>query len=92
MSDYIKREDAAERVAFELMYEAAIAQRLSYKELFDLEKEKIDRVKLHVQKRWLEQVPSAEVVEVSKILKTADEQEKQGFIQTAMILRKLVEE
>ena len=37
-------------------------------------------------------VPSAEVVEVSKILKTADEQEKQGFIQTAKVLRELVEE
>ena len=63
MSEYIKREDAVERVAFEIMYEVAIAKRLSYKELFDLEKEKIDRVKLHVQK-WLEQVSSADVVEV----------------------------
>ncbi len=35
-------------------------------------------------------VPSADVVEVSKILKTADEQEKQGFIQTAKVLRELV--
>lgn len=35
-------------------------------------------------------IPSADVVEVSKILKTADEQEKQGFIQTAMVLRELV--
>ena len=89
MCDYIKREDAVERVAFEVMYEAAIAKRLTYKELFDLEAEKIDRVKLHVQK-WLEQVDGAEVVEVSKILKTADEQEKQGFIQTAKVLRELV--
>jgi hypothetical protein len=39
----------------------------------------------------INEAPAAEVVEVSKILKTADEQEKQGFIQTAMILRKLVE-
>lgn len=38
----------------------------------------------------LKRLPSADVVEVSKILKTADEQEKQGFIQTAMILRELV--
>ena len=32
----------------------------------------------------------ADVIEVSKILKTADEQEKQGFIQTAKVLRELV--
>ena len=38
----------------------------------------------------IEAIPSADVVEVSKILKTADEQEKQGFIQTAKVLRELV--
>ena len=63
MSDYIKREDAVGRVAFELMYEAAIARGLSYKELIELEASKQERIKLHVQK-WLEQVPSADVVEV----------------------------
>ena len=36
-------------------------------------------------------IPRADVVEVSKILKTADEQERQGFIQTAKVLRELVE-
>ena len=36
-------------------------------------------------------IPRADVVEVSKILKTADEQEKQGFIQTAKVLRELVD-
>ena len=45
------------------MYEAAIAMNLSYKELFELEARKQERIKWHVQK-WLEQVPSADVVEV----------------------------
>ena len=35
-------------------------------------------------------IPCEDVVEASKILKTADEQEKQGFIQTAKVLRELV--
>ena len=40
----------------------------------------------------INEAPAVDVVEVSKILKTADEQEKQGFIQTAKVLRELVEE
>lgn len=63
MSDYIKREDAVERVAFEIMYEASIAMNLSYQELLELEAEKQERIKMYIQK-WLEQVPSADVVEV----------------------------
>ena len=63
MSKYIKKEAAVERVAFELMYEASIAMNLSYKELFEHEAEIQERVKMYVQK-WLEQVPSADVVEV----------------------------
>ena len=35
-------------------------------------------------------IPSADVVEVSKILKTADEQERIGYIQTAGTLRSIV--
>lgn len=38
----------------------------------------------------LVEIPSANVVEASKILQVADEQEKQGFIQTAKVLRELV--
>ena len=74
MNDYIKREDAVERVAFELMYEAAIAKGLSYKELFEHEAEIQERVKMYVQK-WLEQVPSADVVEVKhgKWIKATDD-------------------
>ena len=38
----------------------------------------------------INEAPAVDVVEVAKILKTADEQEKQGFIQTAKVLRELV--
>ena len=37
-------------------------------------------------------VPSADVIECSAILAKADEQEKQGFIQTAEVLRGLVDD
>lgn len=63
MSEYIKKEDAVERVAYELMYEAAIAKGLTYKEFIELEAKKQEGIKLQVRK-WLEQVSSADVVEV----------------------------
>lgn len=37
----------------------------------------------------LEGVPSANVIEVSRLLETADEQEKLGYIQTADVLRRI---
>lgn len=42
------------------------------------------------ERKLINKLPSANVIGVSKILKTADEQEKQGFIQTAKVLRELV--
>ena len=53
-------------------------------------KEQISVMFCDVIMRRLQRLPSADVIEVSKILKTADEQEKQGFIQTAKVLRELV--
>ena len=51
----------------------------------------LDLINLQTAITNIDTISSADVVEVSKILKTADEQEKQGFIQTAKVLRELVD-
>ena len=74
MSDYIKREDAWD------ITEEFLRGRITDEQaqlVIDIEGE-------------IEAIPSANVVEASKILQVADEQEKQGFIQTAKVLRELV--
>ena len=51
----------------------------------------LDLINLQTAITNIDTISSADVVEVSKILKTADEQEKQGFIQTAKVPRELVD-
>jgi hypothetical protein len=76
MNDYIKREDAYRE----------IMECFKNSEMPEEWENGMHRAGMII----LQDVPSAKVVEVSKILKTADEQEKQGFIQTAKVLRELV--
>ena len=49
-----------------------------------------DADKRAIAEMVLADVTSAVVIEKSVILATADEQEKQGFIQTAKVLREMV--
>lgn len=75
MSDYIKREDA-------------------YREIMECFKNSEMPEEwengMHSAGMIIEQdVPSADVIEISKILAEADEQEKGGYIQTAKVLRRI---
>lgn len=83
MSDYIKREDA-QRALVHTLKDAEIDNACNEQDWYCQG--------LMDAGVAIDDVTSADVVEVSKILKTADEQEKQGFIQTAKVLRELVEE
>ena len=74
MSDYIKREDAIKSIKPMVGIWDDERFYVDYQRVLDIINNEL----------------SANVVEVSKILKTADEQEKQGFIQTAKVLRELV--
>jgi len=82
MSDYIKREDAIKQIVKgEEMYgEEFVTDTGRVKDFLDT-----GRVK-----DFLNVLPSTDVVECSVILAKADDQEKQGFIQTADVLRDLV--
>ena len=79
MSDCVNREDVINKLADEYLFEATEYDGEFTREDF-----------IDVAKETLADVPTVKVVPYKEILKVAEEQEKQGFIQTAEVLKDLV--